>query len=357
MHSTAHGRSLIDTLAAITPASPEAMDQATLRQAQLTKPPGSLGVLEDLGIRLAGIAGVCPPPLPTPAAVGIFAGDHGVCAQGVTPWPQAVTVQMLMNMAAGGAAINVLARQLGATTIITDVGVATDHPDHPAVRNRNVRRGTADLSVGPAMSADEALAALQIGIETAEQAIADGARCLLTGEMGIGNTTPSSALVAVFARAEPAAVIGRGAGANDQMVATKTRVIAAALALHQPDPRDPLAVLAAVGGLEHAALTGFILAAAAHRVPVVLDGLIACSAACAAVAFNDDVRGYLISGHAGAEPGIQVAVGHLGLHPLVDLGLRLGEGTGAVLALPMVEAAARVMSEMATFESAGVSAS
>lgn len=355
---TAPSASTLDgTLAAIVGVSASAMQQARTLQGHLTKPPGSLGVLEDVGIRLAGIADACPPPLPTPAVVGIFAGDHGVCAQGVSPWPQAVTVQMLMNMAAGGAAINVLTRQQGATTIITDVGVATAHDGHPSVRQRTVRRGTADLSVGPAMSLEEARAAIEVGIETAQQAIADGARCLLTGEMGIGNTTPSSALVAVFTRAAPADVIGRGAGADDQMMATKTRVVTDALALHRPDPTDPLAVLAAVGGLEHAALTGFILAAAAHRVPVILDGLIACSAACVAVAFNDDVRGYLVSGHAGAEPGIRLALTHLGLHPLVDLGLRLGEGTGAVLALPLVEAAARVMNEMATFESAGVSGS
>ncbi|MGD8215813.1 nicotinate-nucleotide--dimethylbenzimidazole phosphoribosyltransferase [Aestuariimicrobium sp. Y1814] len=343
------------TLKAITPASAAAVARAAELHTQLTKPPGSLGVLEGLGGKLAGIADACPPPLPTPATIGVFAGDHGVCAQGVTPWPQEVTVQMLMNMAQGGAAINVLARQLGARVVITDVGVATDHPAHDAIRDGNVRRGTADFTVGPAMTLDQARSAVAIGIRTAEQAISEGARCLLTGEMGIGNTTPSSALVAVFTGTDPAAVIGRGAGADEAMVATKTRVVTEALALHQPDPADPLAVLAAIGGLEHAALAGFILAGAAHRVPVVLDGLIACSAACAAVAWSPSVRDYLVSGHAGAEPGITVALAHLGLQPLVDLGLRLGEGTGAVLALPLVEAAARVMHEMATFSSAGVS--
>lgn len=342
-------------LDAIHPVSDGALRLAEQRQLELTKPPGSLGHLETIGNRLAAIAGVCPPPIPEPAVVGLFAGDHGVCAQGVSPWPQEVTVQMMLNIASGGAAINVLAQQAGASVLVTDVGVAGDVPAHGGVRSRRVRPGTADFTQAPAMSLDEALAAVEIGIVTASEAIDGGARILLTGEMGIGNTTPASALIAVFVGADVATVTGRGAGADDATLDRKVEVIDRALALHTPDPGDALGVLAAVGGLEHAALAGFILGAAARRVPVILDGVIACSAACAAVAFKDEVRGYLISGHAGAEPGIQAAVAHLGLRPLVDLELRLGEGSGAALALPMVQAAARILGDMATFADAGIS--
>ena len=348
--------SLLDaTLSAIEPVSAEALAAAEERQAQLTKPAGSLGHLETVGNRLAAIADACPPPVPEPAVIGLFAGDHGVCSQGVTPWPQEVTVQMMLNIAAGGAAINVLGRQAGADVWVTNVGVATDTPEHGNIRDRRVRPGTADFTQGPAMTLDEARAAVEVGIETANEAIDGGARILLTGEMGIGNTTPSSALISVFTGADVATVTGRGTGADDEMLNRKVQVIERGIALHSPDPADALGTLAAVGGLEQAAIAGFILGAAARRVPVIVDGVIACSAACAAVAFDDDVRGYLISGHAGAEPGIQAAVQHLGLHPLVDLNLRLGEGSGAALALPMVQAAARLLGEMATFADAGVS--
>ena len=348
--------SLLDsTLTAIEPVSGDALAAAEERQSRLTKPPGSLGHLETVGNRLAAIAGQCPPPVPEPAVIGLFAGDHGICAQGVTPWPQEVTVQMMLNIAAGGAAINVLGRQGGADVWVTNVGVAHEAPEHPGIRNRRVRPGTADFTQGPAMTLDEARAAVEVGIETANEAIDGGARVLLTGEMGIGNTTPSSALISVFTGADVATVTGRGTGADDEMLNRKVQVIERGIALHSPDPADALGTLAAVGGLEQAAIAGFILGAAARRVPVIVDGVIACSAACAAVAFDDDVRGYLISGHAGAEPGIQAAVQHLGLHPLVDLNLRLGEGSGAALALPMVQAAARLLGEMATFADAGVS--
>ncbi|MEZ5084943.1 MAG: nicotinate-nucleotide--dimethylbenzimidazole phosphoribosyltransferase [Tessaracoccus sp.] len=345
------------TIETIRPVSLEARAAAEDRQGQLTKPPGSLGVIEKIGIQLAAIAGQCPPPIPQRATVGVFAGDHGVCAQSVTPWPQEVTVQMLVNMAHGGAAINALARQVGGAVMITDVGVAGTYPAHDAIRVRNLARGTRDFTVEPAMTVDEARAALEVGIEAAEEAIAGGADCLMTGEMGIGNTTPSSALIAVFTGTSPADVAGRGAGADDEMLARKVDVIERAFALHRPVPDRPLEALAAVGGLEHAAIAGFILGGAAHRIPVILDGVIACSAALAAVALAPDAAGYLISGHAGAEPGIRVAVTHLGLTPLVDLGLRLGEGSGAALALPLVQSSARILGEMATFADTGIAGS
>lgn len=345
---------LDDTLSAIVPASAEALAAAEARQLRLTKPAGSLGRLEEIGNRLAAIADACPPPLPARAVIGLFAGDHGVCAQGVSPWPQEVTVQMALNIASGGAAINAIARQVGAEVWVTDVGVAAEVPEHPGIRARNVRRGTRDFTVEPALTRDEARAALEVGIEAANEAIDAGADVLLTGEMGIGNTTPASALIAVFSRLHVTTVTGRGAGADDDMLTRKVRVIDDALTLHRPDPADPLGVLAAVGGLEHAALAGFILGAAARRIPVIIDGVIAASAACVAAGFAEAVTGYLIAGHAGVEPGIKAALTWLDLQPLVDLDLRLGEGTGAALALPTVQASARILSEMATFDSAGV---
>lgn len=341
------------TLAAIAPIDPDLLAEAEARQLSLTKPAGSLGLLESVGNRLSAISGQCPPPLPEPAVVGVFAGDHGVVDQGVTPWPQDITVAMLMNMAGGGAAVNVLARQMGASVLLTDVGVAGEHPAHPAIRDRLIRRGTRDMSVEAAMTREEAVAALEVGIEAATEAVRAGARCLATGEMGIGNTTPASALISVLTGAPVPEVTGAGAGADDDMLAHKVEVISRALSLHEPDSSDPLGVLAAVGGLEHAAIAGFILGGAANRVPVVLDGVIACSAALVAVGLAPDAAGYLLSGHAGVEPGIRTALRQLGLQPLVDLGLRLGEGTGAVLALPIVTSAARVLSEMATFDDLG----
>lgn len=344
---------LEDVLAEILPVSPSALAEAEARQATLTKPPGSLGLLEAVGNRLAAIAGRCPPPIPEPAVVGVFAGDHGVVAADVTPWPQEITGQVIVNIAHGGAAINALTRQVGARIVLTDVGCAADLPPHPLVRDRRVARGTRDFRHGPAMTRAEATRAIEVGIDVALEAVDGGARLLATGEMGIGNTTPASALIAVFTGAPPAAVTGGGAGASGAMLAHKAAVIEAALARHAPDPADPIGALAAVGGLEHAALAGFILGAAARRVPVVLDGVIACSAALAAVALAPDAAGYLLSGHAGVEPGIAVALDWLGLTPLVDLGLRLGEGTGAALAIPLVQAAARVLGEMATFDDLG----
>lgn len=347
---------LQETIDAIRPVSAEARAAAEERQAQLTKPAGSLGLLETIGNQLAAIAGTCPPPVPERAVVGVFAGDHGVCAQGVTPWPQDVTVAMLMNMAAGGAAINVLSRELGATTMLTDVGVAGEHPAHDAIRAHNVARGTRDMTEAPAMTADEARRALEVGIATANEAVDGGAQVLLTGDMGIGNTTPSAALVAGLTGADPGFVTGRGTGIDDTTLATKVRVITEAIALHEAGAKDPLRTLAAVGGLEHAALAGFILGGAARGVPVILDGVIACSSALVAVALAPEAQGYLIAGHAGAEPGIKETLKSLGLTPLVDLGLRLGEGSGAVLALPLVRSAARILGEMATFADAGIEA-
>jgi nicotinate-nucleotide--dimethylbenzimidazole phosphoribosyltransferase len=344
---------LAQTLARVGGPDPRAAAQAEELQGRLTKPPGSLGVLEELSVRLAALAGQCPPPLPGPAAVAVFAGDHGVYAAGVTPWPQEVTAQMVANFVHGGAVVNAFARECGASVTVVDVGVATPLPDSGLV-SAKVRAGTRDFSVEPALTRDEVRAALRVGIEIAEQQIAAGAGMLVGGDMGIANTTPAAALVAAFTGADPAQVTGRGTGVDDATLARKVEVISDALARYAPDPADPVGCLAAVGGLEHAALAGYLLAGAAHRVPVIVDGVIACSAALAAVALHPDVRTALVAGHRSAEPGASIALAHLGLRPLLDLDLRLGEGTGALLAVPLVRAAARVLHEVATFDSAGV---
>ncbi|WBC06493.1 nicotinate-nucleotide--dimethylbenzimidazole phosphoribosyltransferase [Micromonospora sp. WMMA1976] len=352
---------LESTVATIRPLDEAAMTAARELQGRLTKPAGSLGALEPLSVRLAGLAGACPPPLPEPAAVAIFAGDHGVHAQGVTPWPQEVTAQMIANFLAGGAVVNAFARQAGASVTVVDVGVATPipgaesaDPAGPRLVSANVRPGTGDMTVTAALTRDEARTAVETGIRIAGELIDAGAGILLTGDMGIGNTTPSATLIAAFSGVDAEAATGRGTGVDDETYARKVAVVRAALARHEPDPADPLGVLATVGGLEHAALTGLILGAAARRVPVLLDGVIAVSAAVAAAAFAPDAVGAMIAGHRSAEPGATAALRHLGLEPLIDLGLRLGEGTGALLALPVVTGAVRVLHEVATFDSAGV---
>jgi nicotinate-nucleotide--dimethylbenzimidazole phosphoribosyltransferase len=353
-------RLLRTTLTAIAPLDAVVVAEARDRQDRLTKPRGSLGALEDVSVRLAGLAGQCPPPMPEPAAVAVFAADHGVHAQGVSPWPQEVTGQMVANFAAGGAAVNAFARQTGARVVVVDVGVAhplvAADPESAAegVLERRIRPGTADLSVEPAMTRDDAVRAIAVGIGVARDLVAAGHRCLLTGDMGIANTTASAALVAAFTGSDPADVTGSGTGIDPATRARKVDVVRRALDLHRPDPADPVGVLATVGGLEHGAIAGLVLGAAAHRVPVVLDGVIAGSAALVARALAPACVDACVAGHRSVEPGHTVALAHLGLRPLVDLELRLGEGTGAVLALPLVQAAVRALREMATFDSAGV---
>lgn len=345
---------LAETIAAIAPPDAAARTAAAERLDRMTKPPGSLGRVEDVAITLAGIAGVCPPPLPEPAAVAVFAADHGVHAQGVSPWPQEVTAQMVANFAAGGAVVNAFARRVGAEVCVVDIGVATAVEPQPGLLPRRVADGTADLSQGPALRREQVVAAVEVGIETARDLVAAGNRCLITGDMGIANTTAAAALISTFTGADAAEVTGRGTGIDDATLAHKTAIVAAALARHRPDPADPIGVLAAFGGLEHAGLAGFVLAAAALRVPVVLDGVSAGAAALVAAALAPDAAGYWVAGHRSAEPGHAAALRHLGLEPLLDLGMRLGEGTGAALALPVVQAAAQALQDVATFDAAGV---
>ncbi|MGW3074819.1 nicotinate-nucleotide--dimethylbenzimidazole phosphoribosyltransferase [Kitasatospora sp. NPDC001132] len=351
---------LAETLRGIRPLDAKALGEAWDRQKRMTKPAGSLGMLEIISAQLCGLSRKCPPPIPEPACVAVFAADHGVHAQGVSPWPQEVTAQMVANFLAGGAVINSFAKQIGTEVCVVDVGVAAELPE--AVQQgratgllpRKVRPGTADMTQGPAMTREEALKAIEVGIETARDLVAAGNKALITGDMGIANTTASAALISVFTGLDPAEVTGRGTGIDDETHARKIEVVRAALALHQPDPSDPVGVLAAVGGLEHAALAGFLLGAASLRTPVVLDGVIAGSAALAAKAIAPEVLAACIAGHRSAEPGHQAALAKLGLRPLIDLDLRLGEGTGALLALPLVQSAARAMHDVATFDSAGV---
>jgi nicotinate-nucleotide--dimethylbenzimidazole phosphoribosyltransferase len=345
---------LDDTVTAVRAVSLDARAAARERLDRMTKPRGALGRVEDLAVTLAGIAGQCPPSLPEPAAVAVFAADHGVHAQGVTPWPQEVTAQMVANFLAGGAVVNAFARQVGADVCVVDVGVRARLDPHPDLLSRRVADGTADLTVAPAMTRDQARRAVEVGIAVAADLVATEHRCLVTGDMGIANTTAAAALVCAFTGTDPAVATGRGTGIDDATLARKTDVVRRALVRHAPDPTDPIGVLGAVGGLEHAALAGFVLGGAAAGVPVLLDGVNAGAAALAAAQLAPEAVGYCLAGHVSAEPGHARALAALGIAPLLDLGMRLGEGTGALLALPLVSSAVRALQDVATFDAAGV---
>ena len=338
-------------LAADVPAvDDDAAREARSGLAVLVKPILSLGRVEDVGIRLAAVAGACPPPVPEHPAVVVAAGDHGVHARGVTRWPQEVTAAMVGVIAEGRASVNAFARTVGASVTVLDVGVAGAVANHPAIRSSRVRAGTDDLSRGPAMTRDEAARAVLAGAGLVEELVAGGADLLITGDMGIANTTAASCLIAAFTGATPEEVTGRGAANDDQTLQRKQAVIAEALAQHNPDAHDPLGVLAALGGLEHAALVGVILSAAADRIPVVLDGVNACAAALVAAALAPHSADAMVAGHRSTEPAASIALRALRLEPLLDLSLHLGEGTGGLLAVPIVIAAARLLSEVATID-------
>src|SRR5215813_6792904 len=317
-------RSFVRAARTVMPVDMAAAQAAAVLHGQLTKPPGSLGLLERAGVQLAAIAGRCPPPVPEPVTIAVFAADHGV------------------------------ARHIGADVIVTDVGVATPIPsDAPGLVRRTVRPGTGNIAVESAMTPVEARSALDVGADVATQAAAGGAGMLVTGDMGIGNTTASAAVIAALTGLPAAAVTGRGAGADDAILARKTEVVERALR-RIPWPADPLLILSELGGLEIAALAGFIVGAAASRLPVVIDGVIAAAAALAAATLVPDAAKYMIGGHRSAEPGSAAALTHLGIEPLLDLQMRLGEGSGATLAVPLVQATAKILAEMATFDAAGV---
>jgi nicotinate-nucleotide--dimethylbenzimidazole phosphoribosyltransferase len=318
----------------------------------LTKPPGSLGRLEELAVRLAVLRGGAP-RVEHPV-IFTFAADHGVAVEGVSAYPQTVTAQMVENFLRGGAAVNVLARQAGARLVIADFGVATPHAFDAALIDRRLGPGTANIAEGAAMTRAQAERAVEAGAGLAEEALEAGADLLATGEMGIANTTSASVITAALTGAVPEAVTGRGTGIDDARWRRKVAVVARALAVNRPDPRDPLDVLARTGGFEIAGLVGVILAGAAHRAPVVIDGFISTAAALVAVALAPAARTALFASHRSPEPGHARALAHLGLAPYLDLGMRLGEGTGAALFIHLARAAALVYTEMATFKSAGV---
>ena len=346
---------LAETRARIVPADVAAMQRAAARHLTLTKPPGSLGRLEAVSIQLAGIFGTDRPVIRNSAVI-VAAGDHGVVAQGVTGYPQAVTAQMVANFLAGGAAVSVMSRLLGVRQIVVDAGIAADElPPHPELRVLRAGRGTGDISRGPAMSREQAQRCVEAGAGLAAEAADAGADLIATGEMGIGNTTAASAISAVLTAGTPEHVTGPGTGRTPDQLRHKVAVVRRALQRNAPDPGDPLGVLAKVGGFEIGVLAGVVLGAACRRRAVVLDGFIAGAAALLAQGLCPPVRDYLIAAHRSAEPGHRAVLARLGLDPLLDLELRLGEGTGALLALPIVTAAAACLTQMATFAQAGVS--
>lgn len=321
----------------------------------LTKPLGSLGMLESLAIKMAGITGNLQPEI-DPAMVMLMAADHGVTAEGVSAFPSEVTQQMVKNFITGGAAINVLSRTANASVQVIDIGV-NGELQLPDVINKKIRFGTNNMVQGPAMEREEAIAAIEVGIEVAQKAVQQGAKLLALGEMGIGNTTASSAMLAVLGQIPIEQIVGLGTGINLDEKIKKTNVIKRAIEINQPNPADPIDVLSKVGGLEIAGLAGIVLGAAASRIPVLVDGFITAVAALTAVRISPAASHYLIASHQSVEPGHIFVNKLLGIHPIVNLNLRLGEGSGAAIALPILRSAIRIASEMATFVHAGISGS
>jgi nicotinate-nucleotide--dimethylbenzimidazole phosphoribosyltransferase len=338
-------------VAAVTAPDERLAAAACQRLDSLTKPRGSLGRLEELIVRVVVMTGDPMPRVESPV-IFTLAGDHGVAAEGVSAYPQAVTAQMIENFVRGGAAVNVLARHVGARVIVADFGVVASLTDGTGVVRRRVAAGTRSITRGPAMTHDEALQAIAAGAALVDDAAPD---CVGTGEMGIGNTTVASALTAALTGADPAMITGRGTGVADDVWVRKVEAVRSALAVNRPESRDPLGVLAAVGGFEIAGLVGVVLAGAARRAPVVLDGFIATAAALVAVRLAPAARHYLIPAHRSAEPGHVRLLEALGLTPYLELGMRLGEGTGAALGIGLLRAALACYREMATFKEAGVS--
>jgi nicotinate-nucleotide--dimethylbenzimidazole phosphoribosyltransferase len=344
---------LQDTLQKIAPLNAEAMERARARQDDLTKPQGSLGRLEELSIQVAGITGEVINSLDDKVII-TMAADHGVAHSGVSAFPAEVTPQMVYNFLRGGAGINVLAAHVGARVVVVDMGVAADFEPMPELVRRKINYGTRDLSEGPAMTREEAVRAVETGIEVFEAELARELNIVGTGDMGIGNTTPSSAITAVVTGLPIETVTGRGTGVDDAGLAHKREIIARALRVNQPRPDDALDILAKVGGYEIGGIAGVILGAAAHRVPVVIDGFISGAGALIAAGLSATATQYMIAAHSSVEIGHRAILKQLGLRPIMDLEMRLGEGTGAALGISVVEAACKVLAQMATFSEAGV---
>jgi nicotinate-nucleotide--dimethylbenzimidazole phosphoribosyltransferase len=344
----------VSAFPAITPPDAEALQAALARQNTLTKPPGALGRLEALSVWVASCQGVCPPRQFTRARVVVFAGDHGVTASGVSAFPSEVTPQMVANFDAGGAAINVLATLADATVRVADIAVDAE-PLSPAIGAHKVRRGSGNIAIEDALSEAETTAAIQAGRAIADEEVDSGADLLIAGDMGIGNTTPATTLIAAVTRSEPVAVVGRGTGIDDTGWARKVSAIRDALYRGRTVTGDPEALLRVCGGADLAAMAGFLAQAAVRRTPVLLDGVVVTAAALIADLLAPGARAWWQAGHRSTEPAHTLALDHLGLAPIVDLGMRLGEGTGAAVALPLVRAAVATLASMATFDEAGVS--
>jgi nicotinate-nucleotide--dimethylbenzimidazole phosphoribosyltransferase len=342
------------TIAGIKPLDRKAMEEARTRQDSLTKPWGSLGQLETLSIQVSGIRRN-PRPRITHKVIFTLAGDHGVTKEGVSAYPSEVTPQMVYNFLRGGAGINVLARHIGGRVVVADLGVASALEPHPDLKIKKVAMGTQNMAKGPAMSREEAIRSIEAGIELLEEDLPKGIDILGTGDMGIGNTTSSSAITAVLTGADVTRVTGRGTGVDDDRWRQKVQVIQKALQINCPNPDDGVDILSKVGGFEIGGIAGLILAGARHRIPVVLDGFISGAAALIAASLSPQVKPYLIASHQSAEQGHRVLLEYLGLKPLLNLDLRLGEGTGAALGIFLVEASLKILDEMATFAEAGVS--
>ena len=346
--------SLDTILKEIRPLDSSAMSAAQSRKNTLTKPHGSLGRLEELSIQIAGIKGEATPKLEHKSII-IMAADHGVAAETVSLYPQEVTRQMVLNFLKGGAAINVLAGQIGARVIVVDMGVKGGFQPLPGLLCKMIDFSTQNITQGPAMTRQQAIDSIEAGIQTVEAEMAKRVDIIGTGDMGIGNTTASSAIFAAISGKQPKKITGRGTGIGDKQLAHKIKVIERALSVNKPNPKDPIDILSKVGGFEIGGLAGVMLASAAYRIPVVIDGFISGTAALIATGLSPQARDYLIAAHVSAESGHEMLLQFLGMKPLLNLNMRLGEGTGAVLGISLAEAATRTLSQMATFAQAGVS--
>ncbi len=348
---------LEETLASISPVDEGLTGEAQLRLDDLTKPKGSLGRLEEFARKLVSITGTLKPKIDK-KYIFTFAGDHGVAVEGVSAFPSEVTPQMVINFLRGGAGINVLARHVGAEVVVVDVGVNFDFTslgtEAKGLKIKKVVSGTGNIKTGPAMTREETVRAIEAGIETANEYAAEGA-IFGTGDMGIANTTPSSAIIAVLSGRPVEEVTGRGTGIDGEAFSRKVKVIEEAISVNTPEPTDPVDVLAKVGGAEIAAISGLVLGAAARKIPVVVDGFISTAGALIASELSREAGGYLFAAHRSVERGHAVMLERLGLKPILDLDMRLGEGTGAALAISLIEAGLKIYSEMATFSDAGVS--
>lgn len=347
---------VLEAASSITEIDTEIIDESRAYQLRLTKPPLSLGVLEEIANRFAAFGRTMPPKVPSKAILAIFAGDHGVLDEGVSPWPREVTAQMVKNFLAGGAAANVLARRGGVNVVVVDVGIASELEPSPDLVSKKIRYGTRNLARESALTRAEVIDSMQVGFDLAIDLVEAGYEILATGDMGIGNTTASSALIASICEVHPELVTGRGTGITDEVLAKKVEIIRIALARTKAEAvaDDPILALCEFGGLEHGALVGFILGGAYSKVAVVLDGIVSNAAALIATKIAPMSIQYMFAGHSSRESGAKVALDYLGLRPIVDLNLALGEGTGALIALTIIQSAVALLGEMATFDSAGV---